>query len=54
MGVEAKADASPVTEADLAADRIISAGLREAFPDVPLVTEEQAATPWRPRRAPTS
>ena len=44
MGVEAKADASPVTEADLAADRIISAGLRAAFPDVPLVTEEQAAT----------
>lgn len=44
LGVELKADASPVTAADLAADRIISAGLRAAFPDVPLVTEEQAAT----------
>jgi 3'(2'), 5'-bisphosphate nucleotidase len=33
-----------VTEADEAADRLISAGLRAAFPDVPLVTEEQAAT----------
>lgn len=44
MGVSAKADASPVTEADLAADRIIAAGLRAAFPGVPLVTEEQAAT----------
>jgi 3'(2'), 5'-bisphosphate nucleotidase len=44
MGVEAKADDSPVTAADLAADRLISAGLREAFPEVPLVTEEQAAT----------
>lgn len=44
MGVGLKADASPVTEADLAADRIISAGLRAAFPEVPLVTEEQAAT----------
>lgn len=44
LGVEAKADASPVTRADLAADRLISAGLRAAFPGVPLVTEEQAAT----------
>ena len=44
LGVELKADASPVTAADLAADRIIGAGLRAAFPDVPLVTEEQAAT----------
>jgi 3'(2'), 5'-bisphosphate nucleotidase len=44
LGVRAKADDSPVTVADEAADRLISAGLREAFPDVPLVTEEQAAT----------
>ncbi|WP_372802752.1 3'(2'),5'-bisphosphate nucleotidase CysQ [Paracoccus seriniphilus] len=42
--VRAKSDASPVTEADEAADAIISAGLREAFPDIPLVTEEQSAT----------
>ena len=42
--VARKADASPVTAADLAADRIISEGLRAAFPEVPLVTEEQAAT----------
>lgn len=39
-----KADASPVTEADEAADALISAGLRAAFPDLLLVTEEQAAT----------
>lgn len=44
FGVRAKADASPVTEADEAADALISAGLREAFPDVALVTEEQAAS----------
>ncbi|HVG47133.1 MAG TPA: 3'(2'),5'-bisphosphate nucleotidase CysQ [Rubellimicrobium sp.] len=44
LGVQQKADASPVTAADLAADRIISEGLRAAFPGVPLVTEEQAAT----------
>ena len=37
-----KPDESPVTEADEAADAIISVGLRAAFPDVPLVTEEQS------------
>ncbi|AXC48715.1 3'(2'),5'-bisphosphate nucleotidase [Paracoccus suum] len=42
--VRAKSDASPVTAADEAADALISAGLRAAFPDVALVTEEQAAT----------
>lgn len=40
--VKAKGDASPVTEADEAADALISAGLRAAFPSVPLITEEQA------------
>ena len=42
--VKVKSDASPVTEADEAADALISAGLRAAFPDVMLVTEEQAST----------
>jgi 3'(2'), 5'-bisphosphate nucleotidase len=42
--VRAKGDASPVTEADEAADALISAGLRAAYPDVPLITEEQAAS----------
>ncbi|MDR7124201.1 3'(2'),5'-bisphosphate nucleotidase CysQ [Pseudotabrizicola sp. 4114] len=40
--VKSKSDASPVTEADEAADAIISAGLRAAYPDVTLITEEQA------------
>ncbi|MDO5529682.1 MAG: 3'(2'),5'-bisphosphate nucleotidase CysQ [Paracoccus sp. (in: a-proteobacteria)] len=40
----AKDDNSPVTAADEAADALISEGLRAAFPDIPLVTEEQAAT----------
>lgn len=40
--VKVKSDDSPVTEADEAADAIISAGLRAAFPDMMLVTEEQA------------
>ena len=42
--VKAKTDDSPVTEADEAADALISDGLRRAFPDVPLITEEQAAS----------
>lgn len=44
LAVRSKADSSPVTEADEAADALISAGLRLEFPTVPLVTEEQAAT----------
>jgi 3'(2'), 5'-bisphosphate nucleotidase len=42
--VKTKSDMSPVTEADEAADALISAGLRAEFPDTLLVTEEQAAT----------
>lgn len=42
--VKAKGDASPVTEADEKADALISAGLQAAFPDVVLITEEQAAS----------
>ena len=42
--VRTKADESPVTAADEAADALISAGLRAAFPEVLLVTEEQAET----------
>lgn len=40
--VQVKSDSSPVTLADQAADALISDGLRAAFPDVALVTEEQA------------
>ncbi len=42
--VRSKSDSSPVTAADEAADALISAGLRAAFPDVTLITEEQAAS----------
>ncbi len=42
--VRAKSDDSPVTQADEAADALIAAGLRAAFPDIALVTEEQAET----------
>lgn len=42
FGVESKDDDSPVTLADKAADKIISDGLRAAFADIALVTEEQS------------
>lgn len=42
--VKVKSDDSPVTEADEAADALISAGLRAAFPEVLLITEEQSAS----------
>ncbi|MEM7711589.1 MAG: 3'(2'),5'-bisphosphate nucleotidase CysQ [Pseudomonadota bacterium] len=44
LDVRAKSDESPVTAADEAAEALITAGLREAFPDAALVTEEQSAT----------
>ena len=42
--VKSKSDDSPVTAADEAADAHISAGLAAAFPDMLVVTEEQAAS----------
>jgi len=42
MKVDGKPDGSPVTEADLAADRIIGEGLARLFPDVPALSEERA------------
>ena len=42
--VKSKSDQSPVTEADEAADALISEGLRAAYPDAALVTEEQSDT----------
>lgn len=42
-----KADGSPVTDADLAADRVIRRVLDERFPDDPILTEEGADDPTR-------
>jgi 3'(2'), 5'-bisphosphate nucleotidase len=50
--VRAKSDDSPVTEADLAADRIICDGLAEAYPDIAVVTEERTASHTVPGHAP--
>ena len=42
MRVDGKADGSPVTEADLAADRIIADGLAWLVPEIPVLSEESA------------
>ncbi len=42
LGIAHKHDASPVTEADLAANRYIVARLAELTPDIPIVSEEGA------------
>jgi 3'(2'), 5'-bisphosphate nucleotidase len=41
MKVDGKTDGSPVTEADLAADRIIAEGLAQVAPDIPSLSEER-------------
>ncbi|CAI8159799.1 MAG: 3'(2'),5'-bisphosphate nucleotidase CysQ [Pseudidiomarina mangrovi] len=48
--VQQKADCSPLTAADLAAQRIISAGLAELTPQWPQLSEEAALTPWQLRQ----
>lgn len=53
VGERAKADGSPVTLADAAAEAVILAGLARAYPDIPVVAEEAAAagsTPTTGRR----
>src|SRR5438045_3525465 len=50
MKVDGKSDGSPVTEADLAADRIIADGLARLVPQIPSLSEErlhQATPPYR-------
>ena len=42
MQICGKADGSPVTEADLAADSIIAEGLARLAPDIPALSEERA------------
>lgn len=50
MKVEGKSDGSPVTEADLAADRIIAAGLERLAADIPALSEERTHLACRPYR----
>lgn len=47
--VEHKTDNSPVTDADLAAHRVILAGLKTLSPDIPVLSEE-SPIPWEQRQ----
>ncbi len=44
IAVEIKDDKTPVTAADRAADAVIVDGLKAAFPEIPVVTEERVAS----------
>jgi 3'(2'), 5'-bisphosphate nucleotidase len=48
--VVCKDDNSPVTAADLAAQRVIAEGLQKLAPGVPVISEEALAAPWAERR----
>ncbi|WP_130536793.1 3'(2'),5'-bisphosphate nucleotidase CysQ [Thiomicrorhabdus indica] len=51
LDVEKKKDGTPVTEADLQADRLISQALKVLTPNIPLVTEESVAkVPYEQRQ----
>ncbi len=53
-GAREKADGSPVTLADQAAEDVILPALRALTPDIPVVSEEEVAQGRRPRRASAS
>jgi 3'(2'), 5'-bisphosphate nucleotidase len=46
-----KADASPLTEADLRAQALIETGLERLWPGVPVLAEEGAPVPYEARRS---
>jgi 3'(2'), 5'-bisphosphate nucleotidase len=50
FSVEMKADDSPLTRADLASHRILVAALERLTPDIPVLSEESAATAFEARR----
>ena len=49
LAATTKADASPLTAADLRAQRLILESLRELTPDVPVLSEEAVHTPFAQR-----
>ena len=49
LDVQHKADDSPVTAADLAANQLLVEGLRELAPDIPVLSEEACAIPLTER-----
>lgn len=48
--VEEKQDNTPLTQADIAAHKIIKAGLMELTPDIPILSEESTKVPFSERQ----
>ncbi len=48
--VQSKSDESPLTQADLASNRCIVAGLNELTPDIPIISEESGLPDFEERR----
>lgn len=51
LGIREKADSSPLTEADLAANLILCRGVAARWPQIPILTEE-GANPFQPGQTP--
>lgn len=50
FAVAAKSDATPLTQADLIANEMITAGLKQLTPQIPVLSEEGAEIPLNQRR----
>lgn len=50
FSVESKSDASPLTEADKASNRIIVEALEAAYPEIPIISEETKLTDYEERK----
>lgn len=50
FGTQHKDDLSPLTTADLAANKLLVARLQELTPDIPILSEESRQAPWHERR----
>lgn len=50
LGIESKSDESPLTKADLAANKILCDALRLISPDIPIISEENEDLPYEERQ----
>ena len=50
FNVEIKGDDSPLTRADKLANEVIVKGLKENYPSIPIITEEEKALPYETRK----
>ncbi|MFL0804021.1 MAG: 3'(2'),5'-bisphosphate nucleotidase CysQ [Agarilytica sp.] len=50
FGIETKSDDSPVTKADIAANKVIVAMLEKLTPEIPVLTEETSLVPFSERQ----